>query len=195
MADKNDSNVVAPEGVDEEKPVKVDKWDGNAVKNALDDAVRNLFTKKQGFAEDFKVMDGRLAISTVSVLFSLFALAYDYLHPFPASKWVLAFCSISYFISVGALTAYLWWVERGVFLVFNDGKSNWNVVSGLKKYDHMYTLSLSRQSDSPQKAASKDRELSKSVAEFFDEKGTLLIDRFEAEVLRLFRSVSEKKSK
>lgn len=78
-------------------------------------------------------MDGRLIISTVSVLFSLFALAYDYLHPFPASKWVLAFCSISYFISVAGLTAYLWWVEKGVFLVFKDGKNIWKATSNLKK--------------------------------------------------------------
>ena len=45
-------------------------------------------------------------ISTLAVLFSAFACGYDYYDPFPGSKYVLASCSISYFILTGILQLY-----------------------------------------------------------------------------------------
>lgn len=49
-----------------------------------------------GYVEDFRLVDVRLFISTVGVAFALFALAYDYIFPFPASKLILAVCAIRY---------------------------------------------------------------------------------------------------
>lgn len=73
-------------------------------------------------------MNGRLIISTVTVLFSLYGILYDYLNPFPESKSTLIFCVIAYFISIGVLTAYTQFVEKACFgaaLQINDsGKPN-----------------------------------------------------------------------
>ncbi|XP_022290605.1 signal peptidase complex subunit 2-like isoform X2 [Crassostrea virginica] len=179
----------------EEKPVKIDKWDTAAVKNALDDAAKKVMKEKFGYVESHRLMDLRLLICTIAVGFSLFALVWDYLRPFPESRPVLIICVLSYFVLMGILTLYTTYMEKGIFLVALqkdeagvDPDDRWELASMLKKYDDMYHLSMTFQDGKT--GITRTKEISKCVANYFDENGLLCFDLFEPEITQLQSKIS-----
>ncbi|KAG4071555.1 hypothetical protein HA402_011709 [Bradysia odoriphaga] len=67
--------------------VKKNKWDGTAVKHAVDDAVKSALLDRPKCSESFALVDGCLLICGLAVGIKLVALAWDHLHPFPESTY------------------------------------------------------------------------------------------------------------
>lgn len=59
-------------------------------------AILQVFTEKFGYKEKHALMNGRLILCTIAVGFALFAVLWDYLFPFPASRPILIACVLSY---------------------------------------------------------------------------------------------------
>ncbi|XP_052104708.1 signal peptidase complex subunit 2-like isoform X1 [Mytilus californianus] len=174
----------------DDKPVKIDKWDCSALKNALDDAAKKVMTENFGFKEEHRLMDLRLLICTVAVGFSLFALVWDYIRPFPESRPILIICVLSYFMLMGVLTLYTTYMEQNIFLVASDKDKaglepddKWELASTLKKYTHLYKLKMTFTNGKT--GLSRSEEIERPVNNYFDEDGTLLFKLFEPEVRTL----------
>ncbi|KRX16588.1 putative signal peptidase complex subunit 2, partial [Trichinella nelsoni] len=159
---------------------KTEKWDGNATRYAIDDAIRKIVIEKFGYSEDHRVVDCRLLLATLAVVLALFACVWDWFYPFPLSRDVLIYCSL-----------YTWFIERGIFLVAVDKSSDnpkkkvlWIFSSSMKRFDHKYTLEIKCKSA----GVSNHGKLTKSVASWIYEDGQISLPHLLDDVLKLHNS-------
>ncbi|CAG5135554.1 unnamed protein product [Candidula unifasciata] len=183
-----------------EKPVKIDKWDTGALKNALDDGAKKVLIDIHGYKESHRLMDGRLFICTIAIGFALFALVWDYLYPFPLSRNVLMTCALSYFFLMGILTLYLSYIEKGIFLValeqdraMMEPDNEWKLSSSLRKYDDTYHLTMIFVDGKTKEERSAT--VSRRVDNFFDENGVFCFDLYKPVIDRLKQDLSNEKKK
>lgn len=163
--------------------------------------VLQVLTEGFGYVEDFSMTDIRLAICTISCCFALTALIFDYLYPFPLSRPILITCVLSYFTLMTVLTIFTTFFEKNyiMFAVQKDeagvGPDNyWRLHSTLKRYDQNYSLTIIYKDGDSKKE--REQTITKSVASWFDEEGTLLMDIMEKDVQELHNGIaSEKKDK
>ncbi|KAK0080920.1 hypothetical protein PV325_013097 [Microctonus aethiopoides] len=175
--------------------VKINKWDGAAVKNALDDAVKEILTKKYNYIENYALLDMRLAICGVAVGISSIALLWDFLYPFPASRHVLVICVTIYFVLMALLNLYTTYKEKGIFVVAVqrdpagfDPDLVWEASSYLQKYDDKYHLILSVKNETT--GTINETSVIKSVANFVDVNGVVVPELLEIAVAGLHDSLT-----
>ncbi|KAI6191856.1 TAF domain-containing protein [Aphelenchoides bicaudatus] len=169
------NNQPAAQEEPREEPIRVNRWDGNSTKYAIDDSIKKVVTNSYKWKEKHILMDIQLVISFIAVAVAGFGLYYDFRFPYPASSTVCAVCCISYFVLISVLQLYMMYIKKDIFFQAVEetpaGERTWCFSGEMQRYDDKYTLTVNYS----QGKSSGSAKVSKSIASYVTEDGEILL--------------------
>eukprot|EP01095_Lingulamoeba_sp_RSL-Kostka_P014700 TRINITY_DN6527_c0_g2_i1.p1 TRINITY_DN6527_c0_g2~~TRINITY_DN6527_c0_g2_i1.p1 ORF type:complete len:180 (-),score=33.44 TRINITY_DN6527_c0_g2_i1:74-613(-) len=164
--------------------VKVDKYDTNAVKNAIDDAIIEYFGEDMKLKRNFNISNIQLILGFIGCCCALVAQFYP--EPFPDNKTVLYIVCPLYFIISLLLTLVSSFWEKDQIFESRATRSLKPIIvrTDFPLYTDMFTISIEFK-DNPEKKI----KVVKSITSWFTKKGELQTSELKADVGDIFNKL------
>jgi hypothetical protein len=155
--------------------VKINKYDVNAVKQTLDDAVVSVVA--EGHIEDTSISNVKLMIGAACIVLAVTSQFWPI--PFPQNKMVLQLCLSIYLLLTVLSQVYLYIKEKDAIFVsqnthpYRAGYSPVVASSSMGRLSPLYSVTLTHKHDTQ-----RVHRLESPVSEWFHEDGLFNRDRF-----------------
>ncbi|EDQ90092.1 uncharacterized protein MONBRDRAFT_32001 [Monosiga brevicollis MX1] len=170
QADEADA---APE-VEAESPIIISKWDGQTVRNSLEEA----FCKATGDAvpEEFEQAtaeeDFKLIMAAIGCAFAGYACIYGLFVPHPASSQVVGICAAAYFVFMTILNVHAMFFDQHAAVLMRSQKTGQRLSTfvHMNKYSPELTVEMILASSA---GTSSSQTFDGHVGQFFYEDGEM----------------------
>ncbi|CAI4213712.1 unnamed protein product [Parascedosporium putredinis] len=148
------------------------------LKNTTDDAIPNYLNSLK-IKQVHTLADVRLALGYSAFFIAAACFGWDYKFGFESTKYLTAAAVAVYSILNGAMTFWMWYVEKGVVYegVAPSGDKI-RIASSTKPYDPTYNLTITLTPKSP-KSPPQTLTVSRPFSQWFDEQGRFVTVPFQ----------------
>ncbi|KAL8952942.1 MAG: hypothetical protein Q9222_001161 [Ikaeria aurantiellina] len=174
---------------------KISVYSLSDLKNTTDDALPNYLNSIK-FKQSHYYADVRLALGYSAVIIAAITFYADYKLGWDATKFWTLWAVIAYFILNGALTYWIWGVEKGTIFTGDYNNTHISIASSVNKHKAIYTLQVSHNELGKQNQTMK---LSAPFTRWFDSDGYFVTKPFQqwlaSEIPPIAKADSQKASK
>eukprot|EP01113_Clastostelium_recurvatum_P041856 TRINITY_DN670_c1_g1_i1.p1 TRINITY_DN670_c1_g1~~TRINITY_DN670_c1_g1_i1.p1 ORF type:complete len:194 (-),score=52.22 TRINITY_DN670_c1_g1_i1:42-623(-) len=159
-------------------------YDGNTVKQTIDDAIVKYFMESQLLVEDHFISNTKIAMGTFACILALIAQFYPL--PFPQNKDILIVCAGGYFVIMGILQYISSFQQKDYILITKKTDKNQplKIATSLPRFDDMMTIRLEQ--------GTSESSVQRSVSSWLDSTGVLHEDKLARDLEDLRKKLTTK---
>ncbi|MCJ1465664.1 hypothetical protein MMC07_004283 [Pseudocyphellaria aurata] len=148
------------------------------LKNTTDDALPN-YLKSLKFKQSHFLTDVRLSLGYSAVVIAAITFGLDYKLGWDKTKDLTLWAVVAYFVLNGALTYWIWGVEKGKIFAGENDHAMLTVASKVTKHTPVYNLTVRHANTSGNRISWKTSEISAPFTRWFDADGHFIAQPFQ----------------
>ncbi|MCJ1265200.1 hypothetical protein MMC22_005075 [Lobaria immixta] len=148
------------------------------LKNTTDDALPNYLTSLK-FKQSHFLTDVRLALGYTAVVIAAITFGLDYKLGWDKTKGLTLWAVIAYFILNGALTYWIWGIEKGKIFTGENDHALLTIASSVTKHTPVYNLTVRHANTSGSRTSWSTSQISAPFTRWFDADGHFVAKPFQ----------------